>query len=182
MASINYALASGGTPTAPLDVNGPLPSPTQDIFDAAQVIKAAVGATRVVLLGTSAGANLAALAHSFYPTEFDGFVGFYGAYDLNQAADFDAGVQAAIVTFTGGSATKVNTASPALLTFPAQDYLMYHGDADVTIDDAQSTLMDTAHAGTLSILAGEVHAFKVFGEPEAQAAWVPDLIDYIING
>lgn len=183
VASVNYTLAKPGTPTAPLSAAGPKPRPTHNVMIAASKIKKRVGATRVVLLGTSAGANIAALTYAYYKDQIDGFIGFYGAYDLVRSGDYSPAVQDMIDIYTGGSNRKEQTASPANIRFPSKKYLLFHGSADTVVKPIQSSVMKGKKpSGELSIITGKNHGFKVFGDKNDPAPWVERLIRFTYTG
>jgi len=183
VASVNYTLATENTPTAPLNINGPKPRPTHNVMIAVSKIKVKSGAHRVVLLGTSAGANIAALTYAYYKDDIDGFIGFYGAYDLKWSNDFHPVVQDMIDVYTGGSDAKELTASPSKIRFPDKKYLLYHGELDTVVNPMQSIAMENAKPGAeLHLVEGEGHGFKVFGEKDDPAPWVERLIRFIYTG
>jgi len=183
VASVNYTLARNGAPTAPLSVTGPKPRPTHNVMIAAMKIKKRVGASRVVLLGTSAGANISALTYAYYPSIIDGFIGFYGAYQLTRQHDFSLTVQRMIDTYTGGSGRKKQTASPINIRFPIKKYLLFHGSDDTVVSSQQSSRMAAVKStGELYIVDGVNHGFKVFGDKDHPAPWVERLIRFTYTG
>lgn len=183
VASINYVLATEDRPTAPLDINGPLPRPTHNVMTAATVIRDRVSAERVVLLGTSAGANISALTYLYYPDVIDSFIGFYGPYDLTKPGEFSYLVRGMINTYTGGDEDKVFAASPTLSPlWPDRKVLLFHGDVDDTVDVNQSIVLSEVIDAELYTLELHNHAFKVFGEKSNPAPWVERLIRFTYTG
>jgi acetyl esterase/lipase len=183
VASVNYTLATEDTPTAPLNKDGPKPRPTHNVMTAARITADRVGAKRITLLGTSAGANIAALTFRYYPDLIHGFIGFYGAYNLARTSDFPTNVQGMIETYTGSSFPKKLEASPQLTDFPKRKYLLYHGNSDNTVPPIQSALMQMRHpSGEFHTIAGAGHAIKPFGEKDSPSPWVERLVRYIHTG
>jgi len=183
IASVNYTLAKPGTPTAPINKDGPKPRPTHNVYIAVTKIKQRTGASRVVLLGTSAGANIAALTYAYYKDKIDGFIGFYGVYDLKRSNDFNSTVQGMVDTYTGGSNQKKLTASPVNIRFPTKKYLLFHGNEDTVVESIQSALMvDKKPGAEFHLIEGKNHGFKVFGEKNDPAPWVERLIRFVYTG
>jgi len=159
-ASIEYTLADASNHSYPTAVN--------DVIAAADYFKATLGVTDIHILGTSAGANLAALAVIARPDLFSSFIGYYGAYDLTKLSEFSVDVQ----TDIGYFAADPSAASPALQagTWNTPS-LLIHGDADTTVN-IQQTLDFGAAIGVSPItVAGAAHAFPIFGDP---AGVLPD--------
>lgn len=152
ISAINYTLATSSSYSYPTAVN--------DVIAAAEHFRS-IGVTGLVVLGTSAGANLAALAVIERPDLFDGFIGYYGAYDLTKLGEFDAGVQANISTYT-------NTPSLASPTLRASGWstpaVLIHGDADAAVSVQQSIDFGAAIGVAPIIVSGGAHSFKVFGD------------------
>lgn len=183
VAAVNYTLATAERATAPLDKNTPLPNPAEDVMRAVNIIKQRIGATRVVLLGSSAGANIAGLTYVYYPDLIDGFIGFYGPYDLTKSEDFPQSINDAIDIYTGSDPARKLSASPSKSTnWPDRLVLLYHGDADGLVSKNQSIDLDTKINADLNILQGFDHGFKVFGEKDNPAPWVERMIRYIYTG
>jgi acetyl esterase/lipase len=175
VASINYTLATEDEPTAPTNTS---PNVLDNIRVAVETLKREVNPDRTVLLGTSAGANLAALAFQRYPDLIDGFIGFYGAYDLNESyrvvIDFSPTVQDMIQTFTGGEQGKLDASSPDYYGMDDRPpVLLFHGDQDTTVYPRQSIMMARTK-DKLVIVKGKGHAFKPFDSEHIDC-----VIDYV---
>ena len=134
--------------------------------------------TRSVLLGTSAGANIAALTYEFYPNVIDGFIGFYGAYDLTRFLDFSHQVEGMIKTYTSGDVRKLAGASPILRQSYSKSFLLYHGSEDIMIHPIQSALMARVHGGEFHLIDRAKHGFLPFGIKERPAPWIERLVRY----
>tara|TARA_R110000796_G_scaffold112182_2_gene223675 strand:- start:1765 stop:2481 length:717 start_codon:yes stop_codon:yes gene_type:complete len=171
VASINYTLATVEEPTAPTHKS---PNVLDNIRVAVETLKREVNPDRTVLLGTSAGANLAMLAYQRYPDLIDGFVGFYGAYYLNETKDFSPAVQDMIKTFTGSDQDKLDASSPEFFhTEDSPSILLFHGDKDTGVSHRQSVGMER-EKDKLVIVKGKGHAFKPF-----DIEYISDIIDYV---
>jgi len=154
-ASIDYRLATASEKSYPGAVD--------DVIAAAVYLKG-LGVTDLHILGTSAGANLAALAVIARPDLFTSFIGYYGAYDLTQLAQFSADVQANIGQYTADPAAASPTLQAAAWSTPA---LLIHGDADTTVAAQQSADFGAAIGVAPISVAGAGHAFTIFGDPAA---------------
>ncbi|MGK8939203.1 phage tail protein [Stutzerimonas stutzeri] len=152
-ASIDYRLATASEKSYPGAVD--------DVIAAAVYLKG-LGVTDLHILGTSAGANLAALAVIARPDLFTSFIGYYGAYNLTQLAQFSADVQANIGQYTADPAAASPTLQAAAWSTPA---LLIHGDADTTVAAQQSADFGTAIGVAPISVAGAGHAFTIFGDP-----------------
>jgi len=153
-ASIDYTLADASNHSYPAAVN--------DVITAADYFKNTLGVTGIHILGTSAGANLAALAVIARPDLFSSFIGYYGAYDLTQLGEFSADVQADIGLFTTDPAAASPTRQAGAWSTPA---LLIHGDADTTVLPKQSADFGAAIGVNPIVVAGAAHAFPIFGDP-----------------
>lgn len=149
--SINYTLASPGNYSYPTAVN--------DVIAAAEHF-ISIGVPGIVLLGTSAGANVAALAAIARPDLFKAFVGYYGAYDLTKLGEFSVTVQGNIATYTNTPALASPTLTAGSWSLPT---VLIHGDADTTVNYQQSVDFGAAIGVTPIILPGVDHSFQVFG-------------------
>lgn len=182
VASVNYTLATDTLATAPITKYSPSRNrPTHNVMTAAKVIAERIGSTRTVLLGTSAGANIAALTYEFYPGVIDGFIGFYGAYDLRIDFDFSPQVLGMIDTYTRGDNRKKVGASPIFRRFPS-DFLLYHGSNDIQIKAYQSAVMHYEHGGEFHLIDGKNHGFKPFGTKDRPSPWIERIIRYCYGG
>lgn len=152
-ASIDYRLATVSDKSYPGAVN--------DVIAAAVYLKS-LGVTDLHILGTSAGANLAALAVIARPDLFTSFIGFYGAYNLTQLGQFSADVQANIGQYTADPAAASPTLNADTWATPA---LLIHGDADTTVSAQQSADFGAAIGVVPITVAGTGHAFTIFGDP-----------------
>lgn len=152
-ASIDYTLATPTVESYPTAVN--------DIIQAAEHMKATYGVNKIHLLGSSAGANLAALAVIERPDLFASFIGYYGVYDLTKTGEIDPSLYDDIAQYTSDPVAASPIFSASEFTIPA--YLL-HGDADTTINKQQTIDFAAALGVTPDILAGEPHSFKVFGD------------------
>jgi len=178
VASINYTLATSDEPTAPVKGS---PYVLDNIHVAIEVIKERTWAKRVVVLGTSAGANLGYLAAIRYPDLINGFIGFYGVYDLRETVDFQANVADMIAQYTGNETERLEGGSPIEYPRPHTPYVLYHGDSDVVVNARQSEIMRSSMI-EVNILPGYDHAFKPFGERDNPAPWVERMVRYIHCG
>jgi len=160
VASINYELAEPGKPTAPS--SGTDPAVLNNIEVAIKHLKARTGCTRVVVLGTSAGATLACLAFQRYPELIDGFVGCYGIYDLKHTETLNHEVKIMVDTFTGKDPNRIEHGSPFNGTMPKRNFLLIHGMSDKVVHHAQSQYMHDKHGGEYIQLHGYGHAFNPF--------------------
>lgn len=156
VAAINYTLATPSTPSFPVAVD--------DIILAAEFFKSNHGVNKIHVVGSSAGANLAALAVIARPDLFTSFVGYYGAYDLTKTSEFNVDVQAAINQFTTDKAASSPTLQAGVFNIPA--YLVT-GDADTVVNMQQTIDFATALGITPDVVNGEIHGFKLFGESGA---------------
>lgn len=165
-ASIDYRLATVGDKSYPGAVN--------DVIAAAVYLKS-LGVTDLHILGTSAGANLAALAVIARPDLFTSFIGYYGAYNLTQLGQFSADVQTNIGQYTADPAAASPTLNAATWETPA---LLIHGDADTTVSVQQSADFGSAIGVTPITVAGSAHAFTIFGDP---AGTLPSYAKSVFN-
>lgn len=152
VAAINYTLS---TPTIPS-----YPTAVDDVISAAEWFKNNHGVTSIHIVGASAGANLAALAVIERPDLFKSFVGYYGAYDLTETAQFNPTVQDMIDDFTTDKVAASPTLRADSFTIPA--YLV-SGDSDTTVNVQQTIDFATALGVTPDIVTGAEHSFKLFG-------------------
>lgn len=153
-ASIDYTLADATNRSYPTAVN--------DVIAAADYFKNTLGVTDIHILGTSAGANLAALAVIARPDLFTSFIGYYGAYDLTKLAQFSADVQTDIGQYTADAAAASPTLHAGAWTTPS---ILIHGDADTTVNIQQSIDFGTVIGVTPIVVPGAAHAFTIFGDP-----------------
>ena len=154
-AAINYTLAT--------DVVKSFPTAVNDIILAAEHIKAAHGVKSIHLVGSSAGANLGALAAIERPDLFDSFVGYYGVYNLDATSQIDPSLYDDIAKYTSNTfaASPINRANE--LTIPA--YLV-HDSGDTLINVQQTLDFATALNVVPDIVSGQspTHGFKLFGD------------------
>lgn len=174
------ALAADGVFAVPVVIRAAedgvvYPTPLEDIrcalADAVATARAAgIEPERVVVLGHSSGAHLAALA-ALSPdgttpacedpiVDADALVGLAGPYDIRQVPFADALLGAPIEE----APTAWAAANPALLADrrPGVPVLLLHGDADETVPasfstDFGETLRAGGHATTVQILPGVTH-------------------------
>ena len=139
------------------------------------------GHTAAAKLLISAGANIDALTYEFYPNVIDGFIGFYGAYDLTRFLDFSHQVEGMIKTYTSGDMRKLAGASPILRQSYPKSFLLYHGSEDIMIHPIQSALMARVHGGEFHLIDKAKHGFLPFGTKERPAPWVERLVRYCYN-
>jgi len=181
VASINYTLATDETPTAPIAVDNPASGrPFANVLHASQLLRRKTKARRVILLGSSAGANIAALAYQFWPIEFEGFIGFYGVYDL-LANDFSSIVKDRIDIYTGKHFDKLQGGSLMYRSFP-ESFLLFHGAEDEHVQLSQSSKMHQKHGGELHVVNGHGHSFNVFGDEDNPAPWMERIVRYCYVG
>ena len=193
VASINYTLATPETPTAPTNVDkkashrswhydptNAMNMPSANVLHASQLLRRKTKARRVILLGSSAGANIAALTYQFWPIEFEGFIGFYGVYDL-LANDFSSIVKERIDIYTGNHFDKLQGGSLMYRSFP-ESFLLFHGAEDEHVQLSQSSKMHQRHGGELHVVNGHGHSFNVFGDKDNPAPWMERIVRYCYVG
>jgi len=130
-----------------------------DIRRARILLQKRLNPSKVILCGTSAGANLASLTYTIWPHLFHGFIGFYGAYDLTRKQDYSAKVNGMIDVFTPSRRQASPIFKPNVKNLNA---LLIHGGLDETILPIQSELMSAAIPGSkLIINQTEIHAFEI---------------------
>ena len=184
--SISYRLAPGHRFPAPLD----------DVRRGLRHVRAhaeelGIDRERIVLLGLSAGAHLAMLAHVAHalpelapelPTELRGVsedvlgvMLHYGPYDLARRKPLPDGIDP-VVGLLGERATDpawVRTASPAHhAAFATAPVLLVHGTADAVVSYRESVRLHAAletagKQAELLILEGAPHAFQIDWRGEA---------------
>ena len=129
-----------------------------------------VAPSKIILLGTSAGANIAALACNRWPDLVDGFIGFYGAYDLTRKIDFSDEVKEMIKVYT----PYPRRASPYYkLHMPP--CLFIHGLSDESIHWTQTRNMHKKFGGTLLLSQDKGHAFNIMEYEDQINEFVRDL-------
>jgi acetyl esterase/lipase len=185
LASIGFVAASVSYRLAPAFM---FPAPVSDVRCALQFLRAkrdslGIDPSRVVLLGASAGGQLAALTslapeatqydtgcpYRSQPVTVSGLVEYYGPLDLRQPADFPPAILDAIDDFLGAPAgsAAASEASPIVYAGPGDPpILMIHGTADDLIDIDQPRRVRAAFGSanvpaTLVELPGVGHGFPV---------------------
>ena len=155
--SINYTLATPEQQSFPIVM--------WDVEQLRRVFVKELQPTRTFYVGSSAGANIAALSAYWYrdKNNLSGFIGFYGAYNLRRSEDFNAEVNRRMKIYLGPRGAW--QASPPPLDIPM---LLIHGTKDKTVLPVQSERMGK------TLLVDEKHAFKIFNYSDR-------IIDFIIN-
>jgi acetyl esterase/lipase len=154
--------------------------PSANVLHASQLLRRKTKARRVILLGSSAGANIAALTYQFWPIEFEGFIGFYGVYDL-MAKDFSSIVNERIDIYTSNHFDKLQGGSLISRPFP-ESFLLFHGAEDEHVQLSQSSKMHQRHGGELHVVNGHGHSFNVFGDKDNPAPWMERIVRYCYVG
>ena len=184
LARQGYAVASIDYRLAPKAI---WPAQRDDVLAAVAFLRAhapalGIDPTRVVLLGRSAGGQLAeATAYAAHDPGIRGVIAFYAPADMtlswNAAGDHDSFQQRQILQrFLGGTPTTdraaYDSASGALLVGPGTPpTLLFHGRLDTIVPDSQSRLL----AGKLAA-AGVPHAL-------VSLPWATHGFDYVnFNG
>lgn len=176
IASMDYQLAAEGKPA--------FPGIIWDVKLMVMALQQYYNVNRLIIMGTSAGANIGLLAALHYLKAndpiCDGFIGFYGCYDLTAETDFSAEVNRRIDLFTPDR----KWASPYYKPLNGLDTFYLHGVEDTVVSPHQSAIlhqetMDQGQMSGLKMIPDKNHGFNIWGTEENPAEWLPEIIEFV---
>jgi len=192
--AIDYRLARPGVPTWPAVLD--------DVREAVRWVRRHAGELhvdpeRIVVMGQSAGAHLAALVATMpdqpdpagVSSRVQGAVSFYGPSDLNRLVNFRQLTHEPIRTFVGDSRenfTRLAADASPLNHVSVGDppMLLLHGSEDLCVPPEQSILMADAleRAGVphrLIIVDGARHGFETLFEKPQTRDLLPEILAFL---